>query len=127
MNTNIKISLNDEDRALMLAWTGRKGLISRKQLNELVLGLIEGIKDGTLRPIGEEARPVAEAAPERTAEARPETVGDRGVREFVPSRGDEDYLTQPKDAGIAAACSRILDDTALIETFAWETIERNSK
>jgi hypothetical protein len=51
----------------------------------------------------------------------------RRLHPAIPSRGDEDYLTQPKDPDIAAACHRILDDTALIEQFAWDTIERNRK
>ncbi|GAF68892.1 unnamed protein product [marine sediment metagenome] len=127
MNTNIKISLNDLDRAKLLAWTGRTGLISRKDLTLLVLGLIEGIKDGTLKPISYEAIVESDESAEGPLEDEPETSGDRGFRGFVPSRGDEDYLTQPKDPGIAAACSRILDDTALIEKLTWETIERNRK
>jgi hypothetical protein len=52
---------------------------------------------------------------------------DADPNAFTPSRGDEDYLTQPKSTDISAACRRILSATELIEEFAWNTIERNRK
>jgi hypothetical protein len=43
MMTNIKIELTDDQRAeLLLQLTGKKGLVSRAQLNEFVQGAVEG-------------------------------------------------------------------------------------
>jgi hypothetical protein len=60
--------------------------------------------------------------------AEPEVICEEGQpSDFVPSRGDEPYLSQPRDPGIAEACTQILDAAKLIEDFAWETVERNRK
>ena len=118
----MSLTTTTEERAqIHLTLFGKPGLVSRKQLRQFVEGKIdEAIAGKTTGPEGD-------TTPEGTTTAEPKRSGDNCVREFVPSRGDEDYLAQPRDPGIAAACSRILDDTALIETFAWETIERNRK
>jgi hypothetical protein len=123
MNTNIKIVTTDEERTAIAKNTGNPAkMVSRKDINVLVEGFIRGLIEGS-----EEAESTPDPAPERIAEAKPKAIGDQSIRGFVPSRGDEDYIAQPTDPGIAAACSRILDDVALIEEFAWNTVERNRK
>lgn len=145
MKTIVHIELSDEDRSDLAKRLRRdplnKGLITRTEIKELVHNFInQEIQDGC----NQEVQPVRRSDDQRSPLPRdgvsehaifaakkklddqpiPENVG---FTPFVPSRGDEDYLTQPKDPGVAAACRRILDDTAIIEQFAWETIERNRK
>ena len=129
MKTIVHIELSDLDRNDLAKRIDREDtsrLVTRKEVTELVLALIQQeIEDG--RNQEEERGDERHVDPDE-----PEIKLEGGVPEahtpaFIPSRGDEDYLTQPKDPGIAAACSRILDDTALIEQFAWDTIERNRK
>lgn len=151
MMTIIHLELSDEarnDLARRLDRTDTARLVTRKEVIELVHVAIEneikygqdadspesGTVDHLLKegyaydhkkseevhrdPLGVR-RPNCKIDPER-----PDIVFPTS---FKPSRGDEDYLTQPKYAEIAAACHRILDDTALIDRFVWENIERNRK
>lgn len=121
MKTNIGIETSDEQRLNIGKRLGHDRMVSRKELREEV--------ERHVYLLGSDAE-IISVASEKTQEAPREetTTGrDSSISGFVPSRGDEDYLTQPKDKDIAAACSRILDDAALIEQFAWDTIERNRK
>lgn len=115
MKTNIGIETTDEERnRLYRVWNDdpeSTKMVSRKDITARVLTHIE------------EELAQSEETKATPCEQEPETKGET----FVPSRGDEPYLAQPKDPGIAAACGRILDDTAIIERFAWDTIERNRK
>jgi hypothetical protein len=99
---------------------GHPGHMTRKQITAWVE---EMVHDYIHEKVNEE--PV-EQAPETVAR-QPEDKpgGDRGVRDFVPSRGDEPYLCRPKSPELAAACSAILDGLEVIEEFAWESLERN--
>ena len=121
MKTIIHLTLSDSDRSDLAKRIYRdpntKVLVTRKEVTETVHALIQReIEDG---------RDQEEEGPIRGAEQEEKEVQPDVQPGFVASRGDEDYLAQPKDAGVAAACSRILDDTALIEAFAWDTVERN--
>jgi len=121
MKTIIHLTLSDSDRSDLAKRIYRdpntKVLVTRKEVTETVLALIQQeIEDG---------RDQEEEGSVRRAEQEEKEVQPDVQPGFVASRGDEDYLAQPKDAGVAAACSRILDDTALIEAFAWDTVERN--
>jgi len=123
MKTIIHLTLSDSDRSDLAKRIYRdpntKVLVTRKEVTETVLALIQQeIEDG---------RDQEEEGSVRRAEQEEKEVQPDVQPGFVASRGDEDYLAQPKDAGVAAACSRILDDTALIEAFAWDTVERNRK
>lgn len=121
MKTNVGIETTDEERKLIGEALGLKRKVSRKELREEIDNHVQSLIAGAA------VVKVPVEAAERILKDEPSPERDRSVREFVPSRGDEDYLAQPKDPGIAAACSRILDDVALIEQFAWDTIERNRK
>jgi hypothetical protein len=117
MKTIIHLELSDEERNDLAARIRRDPdttlYATRKEITEHVLDFInQEIKNARVQET--QATP-CKPEPKKQAAA------------FIPSRGDEDYLTQPKDPDIAAACHRILDDTALIEQFAWDTIERNRK
>ena len=121
MKTIIHLTLSDSDRSDLAKRIYRdpntKVLVTRKEVTETVHALIQReIEDG---------RDQEEEGSVRRAEQEEKEVQPDVQPGFVASRGDEDYLAQPKDAGVAAACSRILDDTALIEAFAWDTVERN--
>ena len=146
MITNIRLELSDSDRndlARRLDRTDTARLVTRKEIIELVHVAIENeIKygqdadspeSGTVDHLLKEGYaydhkkseevhrdPLGVRRPNCKIDPKPERTGD-----FTPSRGDEDYLAQPTDPGLAAACSRILDDTTLTQDFAWDTIERN--
>jgi len=128
VKTIVHITLSDEDRSDLAKRIHRdpdtKHLVTRKEVTETVHALIQReIEDGR-EPEGHWTdEPEDGPVPDDACRAE-DTIG---IGTFVASRGDEDYLAEPKDPGIAAACSRILDDTALIEQFAWDTVERNRK
>jgi hypothetical protein len=125
MKTIVHIELSDEERRAI----GLGNLVTRKQVTELVNNFIqEKIRGETT-----EARTETESTDHGDPGQRRERGGDKRLPHdmpangFSPSRGDEDYLTQPRDKDIAAACRSIIDATTLINEFAWETIERNRK
>ena len=140
MKTIVHIELSDLDRNDLAKRIDRnqatKRLVTRKEVTDLMHSLVNNeIIEGRYQDGCEDTE--AEPEPETPSDA---DSGQRGIGRgtqrvsrdadpsgFTPSRGDEDYLTSPSDPGIAAACSRILDDTALIENFAWDTVERNRK
>lgn len=139
MKTIIHLELSDEARNDLAKRIYRdpntKVLVTRKEVTELVLSLVDyELERGRDDDQSDEADPPAESQGDGdlgqrgngggTARVPTDTHSEGG---FVPSRGDEPYLAQPKDPGVAAACSRILDDAALIEQFAWDTVERNRK
>ena len=119
MKTIIHIELSDKERSDLAIRIHRdpdtKVLVTRKEVVEHVQNFI-----------AQELKNIQEPVPEMGTNI-PKPDEEIGIVGFTPSRGDEDYLAQPKDVEIAAACSRILDDTAFIEAFAWETVERNRK
>jgi len=141
VKTIVHIELSDEDRNDLAKRLSRnpadKHLVSRKEVTEFVHSLIhqeiedgrnqekedavEQTSDGKLRRSSGQERPSGDDP------AAPDMGRLSQVAAFVASRGDEEYLAQPKDPGIAAACSRILDDTALIDAFVWETVDKNRK
>ena len=145
MKTIVHIELSDEERNDLAKRIYRdadtKVLVTRKEVTELVLALVQQeVNEGReqeFEEFREELSDATEQLQERTgsdkvcpgtgkrsdAGGHPEEIGIA----FAPSRGDEGYLAQPKDPGLAAACSRILDDAKLIENFAWDTIERNRR
>ena len=137
MITNIRLELSDEERNDLAKRIDRnpdtKRLVTRKEVTDLVESLIQyEIERGYEDDQSTEAGTGAEAPVDGNPGQRGDGGGDQRVPDdvtpdFVPSRGDEDYLAQPRDPGVAAACSRILDDAALIEKFAWDTVERNRK
>jgi len=135
VKTIVHIDLGDAERNLIATYLERKEttrMVSRKEVTELVQQHINDIVcQADAGEYDDQSIETVEVSSEKAA-----TTGGRGERDagrpdsvlgFVPSRGDEDYLSQPKDIGVAAACSRILDDAALIEQFAWDTVERNRK
>jgi len=111
MKTIIHLELTDEQRALFNNTLCKKGLVSRKEV-------IAWVEDAVHRLL---------SAQEINNEHNEEEPTTAKPPAFIPSRGDEAYLTRPADTGLAATCSRILDDVAVVEAFAWETIERNKK
>lgn len=129
MNTNIKVELTDEQRALFNNALCKKGLASRKDVtawvNEAVERLLTTQEHNNDQ--GTEVEPLADTPVERTAEGRAEARGDRSVREFVPSRGDEGYLYSGEDPELAAACSSVLDGLDFIQQYTWTALERNRK
>jgi len=147
MKTIIHLELSDLERNDLAKRIDRnqdtKRLVTRKEVTELVLALIDDemrddhwntvdIKE-KIRGETTEARPAAKTTDHGDPGQRRERGRDKRVPHdmptggFSPSRGDEDYLTQPRDPDIAAACRSIIDATTLINEFAWETIERNRK
>lgn len=150
MITNIRLELSDVERNDLARRIDRdpatKRLVTRKEVTELVNALVDDEVtkgwESTTDDRGPELREDNDQSTKANPSSKESGDGDRGQRRngggagsvsddassgFVPSRGDEPYLSQPKDPGIAAACSRILDDAALIEQFAWDTIERNRR
>ena len=136
MKTIIHITLSDEARNDLAKRIDRKDttrLVTRKEVTELVNALVDyeierGYEDDQSTEAGTSSEAPSDGdSGERRERGGSERVPDDAAPPFVPSRGDEDYLSQPTDPGIAAACSRILDDAALIEKFAWDTVERNRK
>ena len=129
MKTIVHIQLSDGDRndlARRLERRDTKRLVTRKEVIEHVQNFIsQELKDARYET--QEDPDLITPTPEEPPLLPPTTRDEEEpvVSRFLASRGDEDYLAQPKDADIAAACSRILDDAALIEQFAWDTVERN--
>jgi hypothetical protein len=149
MKTIIHVELSDLDRNDLAKRINRdpncKDLVTRKEVTDLVHALIQdemrndawSVVDIKENEDGQSTK--AEPEPEGKGDGTPRQRGERGgtrsvsddfdpgIVGFTPSRGDEDYLAQPTFPEIAAACTRILDDTALIEGFAWDTVERNRR
>lgn len=125
MKTIVHIELSDEERRAI----GLGNLVTRKQVTELVNNFIQEKIRGEATETGTRTKTTDHGDPGQ----RRERGGDKRIPHdmpstgFSPSRGDEDYLTQPRDKDIAAACRSIIDATTLINEFAWETIERNRK
>lgn len=120
--SNIRLDIPNSRISKLAQRVNGDSWMTRKQVRDWVEEMVNEFIDGS-----EEAEPGTDEAADEVAEDIPKADGDRSVRGFVPSRGDEDYLTQPKIPGISAACSRILDDTAIIEKLTWEAIEANRK
>ena len=116
MKTIVHIELNDKDRAKIGKMLGLGHMVTRKELTEAVERHVEYLIKGK----------VEEDAVFAAKKILDEKEIPKDVK-FTPSRGDEAYLTRPKDPELAATCSRILDDVAIVEAFVWETIERNRK
>jgi len=136
MKTIVHIELSDEARNDLAKRIDRKDttrLVTRKEVTELVNALVDyeierGYEDDQSTEAGTSSETPSDGdSGQRRDGGGAQRVPDDAAPPFVPSRGDEDYLSQPRDPGIAAACSRILDDAALIEQFAWETIEKNRR
>lgn len=121
MITNIRVETSDEERQKIGKTLGLGRMVTRKDLKEAIDRHVKYlVSPGEVDGAGHK-KTVPSAADE------PDTRSTEPVRRFVPSRGDEPYIAQPKDSGIADACSRILDAAELIQNFAWDTIERNRK
>jgi len=136
MKTIIHITLSDVERNDLARRIDRnpdtKRLVTRKEVTELVLALLQQeMEDGRDQSIEVDPEPErqsnGDSGQRRNGGGAQRVSRDADPSGFTPSRGDEDYLASPTDPGIAAACSRILDDAALIEQFAWDTVERNRK
>ena len=151
MITNIRLELSDVERNDLAKRIYRdpntKVLVTRKEVTELVNALVNDEVTKGWESTTDDRGPELREDNDQSTKADPGSErsgdGDSGQRRngggaqrvsrdadpsgFTPSRGDEDYLASPTDTGIAAACSRILDDAALIEQFAWDTVERNRK
>jgi hypothetical protein len=132
MKTIIHLELNDLERndlAKRIDREDTKRLVTRKEVTDLVNALVQDEVTQGWESTTDDRGPQKNAPPTCEQIQGPEwkPPAAAGGQIFIPSRGDEDYLTQPKDPGVAAACSRILDDTKLIEEFAWNTIERIRK
>lgn len=122
MKTNLGIETTDQEREAIAGTLNLPNkLATRNDIKEAIYEYVQAL----IR--GEEAKPSTDATVEASSEKLPETGGDRSVRGFVPSRGDEPYLTQPKDPELAVACSSMLDIAERIDQMIWETIERNRK
>ena len=142
MKTIIHIVLSEEEReSVYMSLFGHPGKVSRKQLTRFVEDIVcEVIKGNTIEPasifvediVGEviqgntiepaSSRPVKAA--DEVEPAAPAS-GDRGIHEFVPTRGDEAYMYKGKDPELAAQCSKVLDGIQYIEQYAWTALERN--
>jgi len=118
MKTIIHVETTDEERVAI----GKGKPVTRKDITDMVNKFIQERINGH----DEEVQPVQRSDDQRSPLPRA-GLPKQSNAEFIPSRGDEPYLSQPTDPGIAAACSRILDDTALIQAYAWDTVERNRK
>ena len=140
MKTIVHVELSDKERSdlakLLDDNSCTKRLVTRKEVTELTQSLVRDVLNKGLRKENDQStktEPDTEEAGDADSGQRRDGGGHRRLpdhvpaKAFVPSRGDEPYLAQPKNTEIAAACSRILDDAALIESFAWATIERNRK
>lgn len=119
MKTNLGLETTDEERLLIGQALGTNRMVTRKELREEIERHVEELKRGTTprRPADEETVPAAAA--------EPEAGGDRSVRGFVPSRGDEPYLYKPKDPELAAVCSSVLDVLERFEEVVWRALEEN--
>ena len=139
MKTIIHLELSDEERSDLAKLLDRNPctnrLVTRKEVTELTQTLVNDVLKRGLREDNGQTTEV-NSEPEGPSDGDSGQRGDGGGgssvsddpdTRFIPSRGDEGYLAKPSDPGVAAACSRILDDAALIEQFAWDTIERNRK
>jgi hypothetical protein len=121
MKTNIGIELSDEVRAVLAQnWFGRKTMVSRKEVTDFVNASIQQAILGSEKTDPEPVREAEDAAPVRT-----EVLRDRGVHNFVPSRGDEPYLYRPKDPKLAAALSTVLNAAEALDMYIWNELERN--
>lgn len=123
MKTIVHIELNDEDRRKI----GGSFMVSRKDVTTLVNEFIEGLKTNDYPgSSNEDGLPTNEEA-----EALAKTVATAGrdfsIREFVPSRGDEEYLYTGEDPELTDACRSILDGLQFIERRAWAALEGNRK
>ncbi len=123
MIVKLRLELSNEERSYLAAATGGTHPVTRKEVTDLVNDFIKE-KSSDQHHQDNAPAPKEADGPNREGRAEGASIVLGG---FSPSRGDEDYLAQPSNAEIAAACSRLLDDTALIENFAWTTIERNRK
>jgi hypothetical protein len=123
VKTNLGIETTDQEReAIARTLSLPHKLATRNDIKEAIYEYVQKVLIG-----GEEVESRTNATTEDPSEKLPETGGDRSVRGFVPSRGDEPYLTQPKDPELAVACSSMLDIAERIDQMIWETIERNRK
>lgn len=93
-------------------------MVTRKELREEIERHVENLKRGEQveRPADP---PVVPSAP-----VQPEASGDRGIREFVPSRGDEDYMLRTSDPELKAILARLLDLTEELEAYTWDRLEK---
>lgn len=130
MKTIIHLNLTDDQRELFAHALCKKGMVSRKEVTAWVEEAIEQLL--TTQENNDDQGSDTQLIPTEAIEAiteplPPQTVGDRSLREFVPSRGDEPYLYKPENPELAAACSAILDGLQYIETRVWDELERNRR
>jgi hypothetical protein len=135
MKTNIGIETTDEERLAMGVTLGTGRMVKRSEVTEAIQRYVKSLIAG--QPIeianyensgcSNEVEPAANEAVKRTTGVGAEAGGDRSLCEFVPSRGDEDYLYSGEDPELTAACSSVLDGLQLIERHVWATLERNRK
>ncbi len=118
MKTIIHLDLTDEQREIFSNALCRKGMVSRKEVNEWVNEAV--LRLLTTQEHNNEPEIPSEAI-ESITEPRPPPAA------FTPSRGDEPYLYRPQDPELAAACSAVLDGLAHIDQHVWATLERNRK
>lgn len=129
MKTIIHLNLTDDQRELFAHALCKKGMVSRKEVTAWVEDAIARlITTQEINNEHEESELIPTEAIEAITEPLPpQTVGNRSLREFVPSRGDEPYLYKPENPELAAACSAILDGLQYIETRVWDELERNRR
>lgn len=149
MKTIIHLVLSDEERndlAKRIDREDTKRLVTRKEVLEHVFNfiaqeIIDGRDDDYDQSEPEHAatdnttRPATERSDSDGPKHVPAFVPSRGdeerhtepVPKFDPSRGDEPYLACPKDTELAAACTRVLDDCALIQARVWDAVEHNRR
>ena len=130
MKVNLGIELSDEQRALFNNALCKKGRVSRKEVRSWVEEALERLlttQEINNEPDTPEPDSHADASVEEAAAEQSEYGRGQRIPQFVPSRGDEPYLYQPKDPELAAACSAVLDGLERIEEHAWATLEGNRK
>lgn len=93
--------------------------MTRKEIREWIEEHINDIIDG-----GEEALKQPSPATERVAVDEPSPERDRSVCQFVPSRGDEDYLFKTSDPELKAILTRLLDASDELEAYTWQQLEK---
>lgn len=128
MKVIVHLTLTDNERGIFNAALCKKGMASRKDVHKWVTDAVNRLLEMQERnnePA--EIDPLADETVQAPDPIEPSTGRSRDIPGFMPSRGDEPYLYKAQNADIAAACSRILDDSELIRNFAWETLERNRK
>lgn len=130
MITNIRLELSDEERShLALNCFGGKGMVSRKEVTNLVTAYIALQIEGEDNVMQENARSDRGRIELRDGldDRRDDGSMQRPGNGFIPSRGDESYVFKAKDSELHNAVSSVLDGLSLIEKITWEYAEQNRK